>query len=246
MPFDYGAAAIEIRPDIPQAYCEYWQTLAKPGAWWRGVQRVAIARETRNAITCEFCLERKEALSPYGSKGSHDHATDLSEIAIDAVHRIVTDQARITRQWIDDNAAGDLGKPAYVELVGIVVAVFSIDEFHRALDLPLEPLPEPQPGEPSHYVPAHLSDDVGFVPMVAMDGAVGPEADLWGPRGSANVVRALSLAPDALRDWVKIGDAQYLSFEGMGNFGQPENRTINRMQIELVAGRVSSINECFY
>jgi len=32
----------------------------------------------------------------------------------------------------------------------------------------------------------------------------------------------------------------------MANFDSPENRSINRMQIELVAGRVSAVNECFY
>ena len=32
----------------------------------------------------------------------------------------------------------------------------------------------------------------------------------------------------------------------MRNFGQDETRAIDRMQIELIAGRVSAVNECFY
>lgn len=43
-----------------------------------------------------------------------------------------------------------------------------------------------------------------------------------------------------------MSNAQYLSFEGMGDFDRPAGRVLNRMQIELVAGRVSAMNECFY
>ena len=63
---------------------------------------------------------------------------------------------------------------------------------------------------------------------------------------TANVVRALTLVPDALRDWRNLGNAQYLSFAGMQNFVQDPDRSINRMQTELIAGRVSAVNECFY
>lgn len=69
---------------------------------------------------------------------------------------------------------------------------------------------------------------------------------MWPSGRTANVVRALTLVPDALRDWRELAGAQYLSFEAMANFVKDEARAINRMQIELVAGRVSSINECFY
>jgi len=52
--------------------------------------------------------------------------------------------------------------------------------------------------------------------------------------------------PDAVRGWQLIAGAQYLSLQGMQNFVQDDNRSINRMQMELIAGRVSSVNECFY
>ena len=72
--------------------------------------------------------------------------------------------------------------------MGIVVAVLSIDEFHRALGMPVEPLPEARPGSPSEYTPTRLSEDIGFVPTVPPDGAVGEEADLW-PTGFARLVQ---------------------------------------------------------
>lgn len=244
--FDYSELEIEIRKDIPATYAAYWQRLAAPGNWWTGAERVAIAQETRNALTCAFCAERKQALSPYGMAGKHEHSGVLDERVVDAVHRIITDQNRITQAFVDDNAANGLSKPAYVELVGIAVTVFSIDEFHRALGVPVEALPEPSVGEPSGYTPPNLVSDMGFVPTIPTEGATANEADLWQPGFAHNVVRALSLVPDAVRDWHKVAGAQYLSLPGMQNMVQDENRSINRMQMELLAGRVSAVNECFY
>ena len=244
--FDYTDAPFPIREDIAAAHRAYWRTLARPGAWWTGPERVAIASESRNALNCAFCAMRKNALSPYGMPGEHDHDGTLPDLLVDAIHRIVTDAGRITQCYVDDNAAAGLDKPAYVELLGIVVAVFSIDELHRALGMDLERLPVPEAGEASRYVPAVLSEDIGFVPTVPPGGSVGAESDLWPKGRTANVVRALSLAPDAVRDWRSLAAAQYLSFAGMQNFVQDDARSINRMQMELVAGRVSAVNQCFY
>ena len=102
------------------------------------------------------------------------------------------------------------------------------------------------PGTGSGYRPARLSEDMGFVPTVPPDGAVGNEADLWPSSFSPNVVRALTLVPDALREWRELAAAQYLPLEEMRNFVKDETRAIDRMQMELVAGRVSAVNECFY
>lgn len=245
-PFSYSQSPYTIREDLGHAYREFWARLAKPGSWWTGAERVAIAQESRNAVTCGFCAQRKEALSPYSLDGEHEHAGVLDPLAVDAVHRIITDQTRITQSYIDDNRVEGLGKERYVELAGIVVVTFSIDEFNRALGLPLEPLPEPEDGEPTHYRPAHAVEGTGFVPMIPADGNVGQEADLWPEGANANVLRAFSVVPDAVRDWMLVGDAQYLSMEGMQIFAGDTGRSIDRMQIELVAARVSSHNECFY
>ena len=244
--FDYSHSPYPIRSDIAAAHGAYWRALAQPGSWWTGEERVAIAAESRNAPTCPLCAARKAALAPAAVVGEHAGNHDLPDVVVDAIHRIVTDPGRMTKRYVDGNVATGLSKPAYVELVGVVVAVFSIDEFHRALGLDLEPLPAPEPGPISRYRPALLREDTGFVPMVPPEGSVGEEADLWPPGRTANVVRALSVVPDAVRDWRALAAAQYLSFAGMGNFVKDDARSINRMQMELVAGRVSAVNECFY
>jgi len=244
--YSYSDSPYPIRPGLADVYRQYWQSLASPGNWFTGRERVAIAAEVRNALICPFCETRKIALSPYALEGEHLKGSVLKDEVVDAVHRIITDQSRITRSYIEGNADLGFSEEQYVEVVGIVVTVFSIDEFNRALGLPVEPLPEPVAGEPDHYRPALTERETAFVSMIPADGAIGKEADLWENGRTANVLRALSLVPDAVRDWRKVGDEQYLSMKGMMNFSGPTGRSINRMQIELIAGRVSSINECFY
>ena len=247
--FAYTDSPYPIRDDLALAYRRYWDILARPGNWWSGAERVAIAREVRNATACGYCQQRKQALSPYNFPGEHTHGGALPEAAVDAVHRVVTDQCRITRSWIEQNMEAGLSEEHYVELVGITVCVFSVDEFHRALGLPLEALPEPVAGEPDLYRPARAIAGTGFVPMLPATDATGAESDLWDSQNGYNIMRALSLVPDAVRNWVLLSDAQYLDAmneKEMMHFGDFSNRAINRMQMELVAGRVSAVSECFY
>ncbi len=245
MIFNYSDINLTVRDDLKNAYQEAWRRLAQPGCWWTGAERVAIAAESRTAFDCELCQKRKSALSPYTVEGQHDHSGYLPDIAIDAIHRIITDQGRITKSWVDKILSEGLSEGHYVELLGVVVMVFSIDEFNSGIGAALEPLPEPISGEPSHYIPQNLESDTGFVPMIPIDKAIGEEADLWNKDGTGNVIRAMSLVPDAVRDLILLGDAQYIPATKMMLFGD-SGHPLDRTQIELVAGRVSSLNECFY
>lgn len=244
--FRYQDSPYPIRTDLSASYQRYWQALARPGNWFSGAERIAIAAEVRNATQCALCAERKQALSPYNFEGEHRSDGVLSPEQVDAVHRIITDQSRITRAWIEQNTEKGFSEEQYVELLGISVTVFSIDEFNRALGLPLEPLPDALPGEPDHLRPTETEHNTGFVAMIPPHGAAAESAALWPKDRTANVLRALSLVPNAVRQWMDVGEAQYLSMQRMLNMADGTGRSIDRMQIELVAGRVSSINECFY
>ena len=83
--------------------------------------------------------------------------------------------------------------------------------------------------------------------MVPSDNADGPEADLWPANRTANVIRALSLAPDEVRTLNDLGGAHYITH---GHVRDPsatkDGSVLSRAQIELVAGRVSILNDCFY
>jgi hypothetical protein len=62
---------------------------------------------------------------------------------------------------------------------------------------------------------------------------------------AGNVLKALSLVPDALRQLQELSAAHYLPLQEMMHF-DTKLRALSRAQIELVAGRVSALNECFY
>ena len=132
--------------------------------------------------------------------------------------------------------------------MGTVVSVLSIDAFCRAIGAPLHPLPEPEPGAASGYRPASaVRDGESWVPMVPFDNSGSPEADLWPAKRTGNVIRALSLAPDEVRTLNDLGGAHYIDH---GLVRDPSatraDGALTRAQIELVAGRVSILNDCFY
>ena len=242
----YSDSTYPIRPDFAEAHNRFWKSLARPGAWWTGAGRVAIAREARAAPGCRLCRAAKAALSPAAVGGEHDRVSDLPETAVDAVHRIVTDAARLTRSWYRRRLDSGLSDGHYVELVGIVVALASVDAFCRAMGLPHRPLPDPRPGEPSGYRPKRLATDEGWVPMVPPENAGTPEADLWPSGRTGNVIRAMSLVPDAVRTLKDLSAVHYLANENVRKAGVDRGGTLSRSQMELIAGRVSALNQCYY
>lgn len=243
-PFDYDHSPDPIRPDLAPAHRRAWERIARPGTWLDGAERVAVAAEVRAALGCALCRDRKQALSPYAVPGVHDSVTTLSPPQVDAVHRITTDAGRITGRLLAELQAEGIGDGAYVEMIGITTQVLSIDAFHRALGLPLEPLPAPQPGAPSRRRPAGAAEEGAFVPMVKPARLDPEDRDLYGGRFTGNVIRALSLVPAEVRALRDLSAAQYLEETEMVRLGS--SRALGRAQIELVAGRVSALRECFY
>ena len=248
--FAYADAPVAIRDDIPVAHRRAWERLAAPGTWWTGAERVAIAAEVRNAQQCALCRARKQALSPSAVAGQHEHLDGqhehldgLPEAAIDAIHRVTTDPGRLSEAWCQDVLAG-LSEEQYVELIGVVVSVVSIDSLHRGLGVPPEPLPAPTPGEPLRKRPASAQREAAWVSMIPASAVGGEESDLWPKGRTGNVVRALSLVPAEVRGLKELSAAHYLSMDEMMDL--EKGRTLDRRQIELIAGRVSALNECFY
>jgi len=242
----YHNAGFPVRADFAEAHQRFWQRLATPGTWWTSAERIQLAEEVRAAWDCPLCCERREALSPNAVQGSHASVSGLPSAAVDAVHRITTDAARLTRSWYQGLLEDGLSEGHYVELVGTVVSLVSIDSFAEALGLPLCELPSPGDGEPSRYRPATAAPDDAWVPMVPDDNSGTPEADLWPAERTANVVRAMSLVPDEVRTLCDLSAAHYLAMEDVGRPGVDQGGALERSQIELVAGRTSALNACFY
>ena len=242
---DYSNASVPVRADIGETHTRYWQRLARAGSWWSGAERIAIAGETRQATDCRLCLRRKESLSPYATDGEHDRVSDLPEAAGDVIHRIVTDASRLTAAWYESALEKGLSEGQYIEIVGTVVSVVSIDSFCRGLGVPRHPLPEPVDGAPDGYRPESATIEEAWVPVVPEHNADTPEADLWPAGATGNVVRAMSLVPEEVRTLKDLSAAHYLPMRDVRNPAASRG-ALNRSQIELIAGRVSALNECFY
>lgn len=244
-PIAYDDACVAVRADLPAAHDRAWQRIAKPGAWWTGAERVAIAREVRNAASCPLCRERKTAVSAGAVEGKHATVSELPEAAIEVVHRVTTDPGRLSKTWFDGVTTGGISDCHYVELIGVVVTMVSVDAFCWAMGLPENPLPQPAPGEPSRHRPDGARLDGAWVPMLDVGRLAESESDLFDGRPrTGNVIRALSLVPDEVRNLRDLSAAHYLSMDAMLDLER--GMAIDRRQVELVAARVSALNECFY
>jgi hypothetical protein len=249
----YSNAPVPVRADIVQGHNVAWERIARPGAWLDGETRVAIAAEARRAPRCTLCRQRKQALSPYAISGIHDSLGVLPGRVVAQIHRIVTDPGRLTRQWFDGIIASGTRDTEYVEIVGVIATIVSMDTFCRAIGVPPHPLPQPLPGEPHRRRPrtAHQRGEA-WVPMIHpkdLDGDLETVeervlAKYWGGV-LANIRRALSLVPEEAYAWFQLVETQYLPGKWMRDFAN-EYRAITHAQIELIAGRVSVLNQCFY
>jgi hypothetical protein len=110
MLIEVGTARLPIRPELMKALEAAWLTLATPGTWWSGTERILITAEARRAHSCVLCRRRKEALTPYSVEGRHDSVGELPPAAVEAIHRLATDAGRITETWVRQLADGPLGE----------------------------------------------------------------------------------------------------------------------------------------
>lgn len=243
---DYLDASLPVRADLVASHRRFWERLVRPGAWWTAAERVAIAVEVRAAYDCELCAQRKKTLSAATLAGSHGAATSLPENVVEVIHRIVTDPARLSRAWFERALEGGLSFERYVEVLGTIVALLSIDRFAEAIGVAHRALPSPRAGEPTRYRPRTAAIEDAWVPMIPSDGNDPPDDDLWVRGRGGNVIRAMSLVPDEVRTLNDLGAAHYMENVMVLDVAAVPDRALDRPQIELIAARVSALNECFF
>lgn len=217
------ATAQPVDPATLAAHNATLEAIAAPGAWWSGPDRLAIVRAARTAPTCAFCAERDVPTLPID--GEHDNDGELPPIAVEAIHAIRNDSGRLTRRWFDDVIDMGMLPEAYVELVAVTASSVIVDTFAQGMGLDMPELPEGVGGTPT----LERSDDV-------------EDAGAWLPlarEGRANILRSLALVPSALKlFFATFGRSYYMA---------PDSQfALDRAQVELVAARVSAVNECFY
>ena len=223
MSFDPSRFPVPIRSDLTGALRKSWADIAAPGTWWTGHERVAIAAAARHERSQRGQAPwQREALTAPGQ---------LPEAALQAARRIAADAQSLDRDWTEQ-MTGELGDAPYVEIASIVVTVSAADAFCEAMGVAHEPLPDPGPGEPSRLRPEGMGDIGAWV-----------EAQVEGWQGP-NVARAMSLVPAGVSTFFRMVTAMYAG----DDFGQMvwADRPLPRPAVELLAARVSAVNECFY
>lgn len=157
-----------------------------------------------------------------------DADVDVDATTKRAATAVAHDAASITAASVDDLESNGLARERYVEIVGVVSRVVAIDTYERGLGRPPRDVPTDRPGEPSRSVVTTARRRAGWVPAV---GAIGPPSAL-------SAVAAEATAQEALHG------AMYLSYADMLDLHA--ERGLTRAQMELVAARVSYLNDCLF
>jgi len=249
-PTDDFRSKLRVREDLRLVQREMLASFSRSGTWWTGSERRSIAAEARAARDCRLCAERKAALSPFAVEGDHSGPSDLAAEIVDVIHRVVTDPGRLVRSWYERvMAEGTLSEERYVELVSVAVRLNALDVFARAIGENPPELPAAAPGAPTEQRPATARIDGAWVSQIPGGAAGGEEwTALYGDREFVpQIGRALSLVPAEVDALDALSRSHYMSIEHVTDpaYSEP-GRALDRMQMELVASRVSALNECFY
>ena len=224
-------SASDVRQDLVLAHENAWAALSSPGTWWSGAQRIELAR------TALLAINELEPTPPWVTistvVGKLPEYLSAPKIAHDCAYRIARHAATLTRDWYL-KAVREISELAFVELCGIVCTVATVSAFRRAAGLAPFEFSEVKDGEPTRIKPANIvSATLNWVPVVA-------PAD-----ENAAVVQAFTAVPETNRLIWSMADAQYIPDKEMVDPNWTRG-TLSRVQIELIATRVSQQRECFY
>ena len=234
-----------VRADLATAIDRTWHRLSGPGTWWTGAQRLQIVAETRHAVTCPLCRERKAALSPYAVAGAHASLGGLPAPVVDVIHRVRTDASRLTEAWLERTLAAGLTDAEYVEIVGIVATTTGLDTFSRALGVAPTVLPAARDGAPSRKRPQGARKSIARVATVSPADMTPEDINPYPEFGQVHIQQALSLVPAAVIEFFDLDTALYLKQDWIRDFSR-EYRSLTHAQLELIAARASVINGCYY
>ncbi len=120
------------------------------------------------------------------------------------MYRIARHASTLTEDWYRSQIEAGIDPIAYVEMVGVVVAVAAVDGFYRAAGLERPPLPPPIDGASNGRHPPVESATLNWVPVAAPADRV------------AAVVQGLSAAPPEWDNVAQLSAAQYIPVDEMG------------------------------
>jgi len=236
----YSDSNYKVRKDLDKVHENQFKNLGKPGSWGSGAQRIAIASQVREA-----CYEKGIQERP-GHSSDHDD-TILPDVAKSLINKLSTSPKDFLEDSYTEAIDGGLTNEEYVEIVGIVSRVTDMDIFARGIGVELRPLPEPKDGLPARDRPLEAKQELAWVPTIPSHPEGGKLAeDLFGTGHKAYIMRALSLVPNENRMHMELENIQYLPVKNILIADYQHHDGLSRAQSEVVAGRISAFNECFF
>ena len=237
----YADSPYPVPPETDALHADELASFGQVGTWGSARQRLAIAAEARKARVASAVQESvgDEALAA---------TADLPEAARRTAQAVACGGININRDFCAQVQAEGVTEGAYVEIVGITARLAHLDVFARGLGIPARTLPAPNDDAPPTYERPAAAKQEGFFTATIPSAPEGGEAAvaLYGNHPAPNILRSLSLVPDEARRVIRILDEEYFSLETIFDLGYSSHEALSRPQIELIAARVSALNQCFY
>ncbi len=237
----YSDCAYPIDAELEDLHADELASFAAAGTWWSARERLAIAAEARTARVAD---------GVQASIGDEHRAAeaDLPEAVRDLAQRAALGGMSINRRYFDDTLKAGVSDAAYVEVVGVVARVAHLDVFARGVGVDPRAIPEADESSvPTRARPTEAVDE-GYFAHSVPDGEAGGETGkrIYRDGGGANILRSLSLVPDEAYRLNKLISQEYMTSENMGHMTYSSQAALSRAQLELVAAKVSALNQCFY
>ncbi len=241
----YQDVDLPVREALIDVHEKTLSSFARPGQCWTGAQRAALVAEARHA-RCNAGLQPQEQHTPLVERTM----IDLPDAARKVARHVAVAVNDLTQGFVADALAAGLSEEEYVETIGVVSRLTSVDIFARGIGAQIPPIPTVQEGPPSCARPSHACDEGAWLPTVPGGRRGGADAlAIYAsetPQAAPFIYRALSLVPQEARGLIALGDVQYLPLASFMDLDFSFEPSITRPQYELVAARVSAFNECFY
>lgn len=223
----YRKSKFLVRADLNAIHQSQVEALGDPGTWFSGQQRLAIVEEARSALAG-------------GSTSGRD-------VVLLLAHQLAASPQGFTETVYTGALDAGLSDAEYVEIVGLVSRLVNFDVLARGLGMDPVQLPAPKAGEPTRERPIEAVLEGAWAPTIP-NGKQGGELGrgLYGGRWKPFIIRALSLVPAELRKHYELEEVQYLPLDRFPEYEYRHHEGLSRPQVEVVAGRVSALNECFY
>jgi hypothetical protein len=236
----YDDAAVQVPAPLATFHASEGASFVAAGTWLTGEERSAVVRYARQARATAGLAKAANDVGPAPE-------SVLPQALLDFVAVLAVAPQRFTRDVYAQALSAGITDVEYDEVVGLVSRVVNLDVFAHGLGAAPCTLPAADDVEPTFERPAGAVDDGAWVPTLPTGPAGGDAGKaLYGDNMQPFIYRALSLVPSEARSIIEGGNLQYLTLDHFFDFDYSLYPELSRSQVELIAGRVSAFNECFY